>query len=305
MVVRDAATREKPALSSAGAPDARPNRSSRAMGGQDDQNAGSNYQVRALERALDILDAFTLATPEMTITRLAERVGLPKSTVIRLASILVDRRYLERVPASESLRIGVRTFEIGSIYIQTTSLEAEARPIMAGLADETGQTANLGILDRGELVHIAIAPPDRPLRYWATIGKREDAHYTGLGKVLLAALSEEQLDEHLASRVLARRTEMTITDPGELRAELARVRRQGYAIDDEESNVGLRCVAAPVIDRAGATTAAVSISGSTAEFTDAVLPRYIAAVVRAGGDISLRLGSGTLAPAGGEAVARG
>ena len=267
------------------------------MAAQDDQISGSNYQVRALERALDILDAFNLAAPELTITRLAERVGLPKSTVVRLASILVDRRYLERVPDAESLRIGVRAFEVGSVYIQTTSLEAEARPVMARLADETGQTANLGILDRGELVHIAIAPPDRPLRYWATIGKREDAHYTGLGKVLLAALSEDQLDAHLAMRELARRTDKTITDPAGLRAELQRVGRQGYAIDDEESNLGLRCVAAPVIDRFGATTAAVSISGSTAEFTDQVMPRYIAAVVRAGGDISLRLGSGALAPA--------
>lgn len=273
-------------------------RGRRQMAAQDDQISGSNYQVRALERALDILDAFSLTTPELTVTRLAERVGLPKSTVIRLVAILVDRRYLERVPDSESLRIGVRAFEIGSVYIQTTSLEAEARPIMARLADETGQTANLGILDRGELVHIAIAAPDRPLRYWATIGKREDAHYTGLGKVLLAALSDEELARHLERHELTRRTEKTITEPGELRAALAGVRRQGYAIDDEESNQGLRCVAAPVIDRSGATIAAVSISGSKAELTDAAMPHYIAAVVRAGRDISVRLGGGALARAG-------
>ena len=264
---------------------------------ESDRTTGSNYQVRALQRALDILDAFSLGTPELTVTRLAERVGLPKSTVIRLASILVDRRYLERAPDAESLRIGVRAFEIGSIYIQATSLEAEARPIMARLAGETGQTANLGILDRGDLVHIAIEPPDRPLRYWATIGKREDAHYTGLGKVLLAALADDQLDQHLAERELARATDRTITDPGALRAELARVRRQGYAIDDEESNLGIRCVAAPVIDRSGAAAAAISISGSKAEFADSVMPRYIAAVVRAAGDVSRRLGSGALAQA--------
>jgi DNA-binding IclR family transcriptional regulator len=265
-----------------------------------DQTAGSNYQVRALERALDLLDAFSLTTPELTITRLAERVGLPKSTVIRLVSILVDRRYLERVADSESLRIGVHTFEIGSIYIQATTLEAEARPIMHRLADETGQTANLGILDRGELVHIAIEPPDRPLRYWATIGKREDAHFTGLGKVLLAALTADELDAHLASRVLTGPTAKSITEPAALRLELERVRAQGYAIDDEESNLALRCVAAPIVDRSGVTMAAVSISGSTTEFSDAVMPAYIAAVVRAGGDISLRLGSGILAPGGGE-----
>jgi DNA-binding IclR family transcriptional regulator len=265
--------------------------------GPGDQGPGSNYQVRALERALDILDAFSLTTPELPLTRLAERVGLPKSTVVRLVSVLVDRRYLERVPDSELLRIGVHVFELGSIYIQTTSLETEARPIMARLAAETGQTANLGILDRGDLVHIAIEPPDRPLRYWATIGKREDPHYTGLGKVLLAALTEQELAEHLAAHELVRRTECSITDPDELRRVLEQVRRQGYALDDEESSLGLRCIAAPVTDRSGKTVAAVSISGSKAEFADAVMPGYVAAVVRTGRDISRRLG-GALAAAG-------
>jgi DNA-binding IclR family transcriptional regulator len=267
------------------------------MAAPDDQGTGSNYQVRALERALDILDAFSLTTPELSLTRLAERVGLPKSTVVRLVSILVDRRYLERVPDSELLRIGVHVFELGSIYIQTTSLETEARPIMARLAAETGQTANLGILDRGDLVHIAIEPPDRPLRYWATIGKREDPHYTGLGKILLAGLSEVLLDRHLAEHELVRCTEQTITDPAALRAELERVRQQGYALDDEESSLGLRCIAAPILDRSGKTVAAVSISGSTAEFADAVMPAYVAAVVRTGRDISRRLGSGAVAAA--------
>jgi IclR family acetate operon transcriptional repressor len=262
-----------------------------------EQPSGSNYQVRALERALDLLDAFSVTTPELSITRLTELTGLPKSTVIRLVSILVERRLLERVPDSEVLRIGVRAFEIGSIYIQTTSLETEARPLMARLAAETGQTANLGILEQGELVHIAIEPPDRPLRYWATIGKREDAHYTGLGKALLAAMTDDELARHLAEHSLIRQTDKTITDPDVLRTELDRVRAQGYALDDEESSVGIRCIAAPVLDQSGQTVAAVSISGSKAEFSDDVMPAYVTAVVRTGREISRRLGSGALAMA--------
>ncbi|MBA2520567.1 MAG: IclR family transcriptional regulator [Chloroflexia bacterium] len=257
---------------------------------------GANYQVRALERALDILDAFDVATPELTITRLAERTGLPKSTVIRLVSILVERRFLERPAEAESVRIGVRAFEVGSIYIQSTSLEAEARPIMARLADETGQTANLGILDDGDVVHLAVAAPDRPLRYWASIGKREDAHYTGLGKVLMAALDDRELDRFLASRRLVRKTDRTLTEPAALRAEIARIRARGYGIDDEESNLGIYCIAAPIVDHTGAVIAAVSISGAKSEFTDQVTPISIDAVRRAGHDISVRLG-GRLRPA--------
>jgi IclR family acetate operon transcriptional repressor len=252
--------------------------------------SGSNYQVRALERALDILDAFDIATPELTITKLAERTGLPKSTVIRLVSILVERRYLERPIDSESVRIGVRAFEVGSIYIQSTSLEAEARPIMARLAEETGQTANLGILDERDVVHLAVVHPDRPLRYWATVGKREGAHYTGLGKVLMAALNPEQLNRFLGAGPLIRKTERTLVDPATLRAEIGRVRKRGYGIDDEESNPGILCIAAPIVDHSGSVIAAVSISGSKAEFTDQATPVSIEAVRRAAHDISRRLG---------------
>jgi DNA-binding IclR family transcriptional regulator len=253
-------------------------------------STNTNYQVRALERALDILGAFSLASPELSLARLAERAELPKSTVVRLVSILVDRGYLERIPDTDNFRIGVRAFEVGCIYILTTSLEAEARPILARLAETTGQTANLGILDQGELIHIAVAPPDRPVRYWARAGKREDAHYAGLGKVLLAGLPDERLTAHLGHRPLARRTPLTITDPAILRIELDRVRATGYAIDDEESNPGVRCVAAPVVDESGATVAAVSISGSAAEFGEDAMPQYIAAVKEAGRAISSRIG---------------
>ena len=251
---------------------------------------GSNYQVRALERALDILDAFDITTPELSITRLAERTGLPKSTVIRLVSILVERRYLERAPETESVRIGVRAFEVGSVYIQSISLEAEARPIMARLAAKTGQTANLGILDGRDVVHLAVTPPDRPLRYWATIGKREQAHYTGLGKVLMAALSDDELAAFFAAGPLQRLTEKTLIDPAPLRLALAAIRTQGYGVDDEESNLGIFCIAAPITDRDGQVIAAISISGAKAEFTDEIRPTYIETVRQAGADISARFG---------------
>ena len=258
--------------------------------------SGTNYQVRALERALDILDAFDIATPELTISKLAERTGLPKSTLIRLVSILVERRYLERSSESESVRIGVRAFEVGSIYIQSTSLEAEARPILARLAEKTGQTANLGILDGRDVVHLAVVAPDRPLRYWATIGKREEAHYTGLGKVLMAALDEDELAHFLSAGPFVRKTAKTLVDPVELRAEVERTRERGYGFDDEESNLGIFCIAAPIFNHHGTVAAAISISGGKAEFTDQSMPNYVDAVRRAADDISRRLGGSSRPP---------
>ncbi len=253
-------------------------------------NERATYQIRALDRGLDILEAFTLADPELTIGQIGERAGLPKPTVVRLLSVLADRGYVERVPGAERYRLGVRTLEVGSVFLQSTSLEAEARPIMRRLADETGQTANLGILNLLQVVHIEVVAPDRPVRFWAMIGYREDAHVSGLGKVLLAALPARERDAYLR-RPRQQATLRTMTDPDVLRAELELTATRGYAIDDEESNVGVLCVAAPIRNGKGAVEAAVSISGPRAEFdADGNMERFTALVQAAAADISARLG---------------
>lgn len=260
------------------------------MTGHDVTSATSRYQVRALERALAILDAFSLAEPALSLTDLAARVNLAKSTATRLLAVLEERGYLERSPDTERYQIGVRAFELGSIYIQTTSIEAEAQPVLRQLARECQQTANLGILNGLAVVHIAVVPPDRPIRFYTTVGQRESAHCTGLGKALLAALDTERLAELVAEYGLPRRTARTITTLEELRAAVARVREQGFALDNEESFDGLKCVAASIRDDKNRTVAAVSISGPAGEFNSETLPQYSEAVLRAAAAISARLG---------------
>jgi DNA-binding IclR family transcriptional regulator len=250
----------------------------------------ATYQIRALDRGLDIMEAFSLAEPELSLAQIAERTDLPKPTVIRLISVLADRGYVERVADAERYRLGVKTLEVSSVYLQSTSLEAEARPIMAELARTTGQTANLGILDRGQVVHIEVMAPDRPVRFWASIGKREDAYVSGLGKVLLAALPAEKLEIYLQQDFPAV-TPFTITDAERLRADLAEVVRNGFAVDREESNVGVVCVAAPVRSGGGQIVAAISISGLRVEFDAGdTMGRYARQVIAAANDISARLG---------------
>jgi DNA-binding IclR family transcriptional regulator len=260
------------------------------MAGSTGSAERATYQIRALDRGLDILEAFTLSRPDLTIGEIGEQAHLPKPTVVRLLSVLAERGYVERVPGAERYRLGVRTLEVGSVFLQSTSLEAEARPIMRHLADETRQTANLGILDHEQVVHIEVVAPDRPVRFWASIGKREDAYVSGLGKVLLSTLPRKTLDAYVAKDRPAL-TAHTITGGEPLRAELERVQAQGYAIDHEESNPGVVCVAAPIRDGNGRITAAVSISGSKAEFTaDGQIEAHIARVQSAADNISARLG---------------
>ncbi|MGB3327570.1 MAG: IclR family transcriptional regulator [Thermomicrobiales bacterium] len=250
----------------------------------------ATYQIRALDRGLDILEAFSLTQPELSIGEIGEKAGLPKPTVVRLLSVLAERGYVERVVGAERYRLGVRTLEAGSVYLQSTSLEAEARPIMRRLADATGQTANLGILDRGQVVHVEVVAPDRPVRFWASIGKREDAYVSGLGKVLLTTLTGMARDAYLNQERIAL-TPKTIVGTAELAAELDRVAAAGYAVDEGESNLGVVCIAAPIVNGEGTIGAAVSISGPRAEFEgEETMADLISQVQEAAREISARLG---------------
>jgi DNA-binding IclR family transcriptional regulator len=255
-------------------------------------SSNSHYQVRALERALQLLGAFSLERPELSLSELAIATDLAPSTALRLLAILARYGYVERSPDTERFRIGVGLFERGSIYIQTTSVEAQAQEPLERLARETNQTASLAVLDRTDIVHIAVVQPAKPIRYYAPVGQREMAHCTGLGKVLLTGLSDDALQKVIEQRGLPGRTDRTITTPASLRAHLDEVRRRGFAIDDEESLIGLRCVAAPVFDDRNQITAAISASGPAAEFNDGTIPEILDAVRQAAETVSKRLGHG-------------
>jgi DNA-binding IclR family transcriptional regulator len=249
------------------------------------------YQVRALERALDLLDSFSLTEPELSFTELTERTGLSKGTAVRLLAVLERRGLLERSPETDRYRIGLRAYELGSVYIQSLALESIAHPFLKALAETCGQSANLGILDRGEVVHLTVVPSDRPIHFSVRNGQRDAAHSSGLGKVLLSALSDEELDAVITAYGLPARTPNTISTPAALRTALEQVRAQGYAIDTEESVPGLSCIAAPVIDDRGQVRAAVSISGLTSEFAEPNRSAYVEAVRQAAHGISVRLGA--------------
>jgi DNA-binding IclR family transcriptional regulator len=247
-----------------------------------------DYQVRALARGLAILTSFTLTHPEQSLTAISTRLGLAKGTAVRLLTVLEEHGFVERA-ASERYRLGVRLFELGSIYEQTFSIEQAARPALETLAKECQQTANLGILNEGQVVHIAVVPPQRPIHFAGQLGARELVHCTGLGKALIADLPPDEIAAIVAEHGLPSRTPKTITTIEALQDRLAVVRERGYATDEEESFLGLSCIAAPVRDATGATVGAVSVSGTTTEFAET---DYAPAVLAAASTVAHRLGYG-------------
>jgi IclR family transcriptional regulator, acetate operon repressor len=249
-----------------------------AMSPASEQAADSvGYQTRSLTRALAILDAFTNEMRPLSVKDLHERLGLPKPTVSRLARELERGGYLQQV--GRAYEIGPKTFELGSLFVRQHGFDDVAQPHLQALAAETLQTACLALLAGREVVNVLVAPSPRPVQYVAQVGDRDPAHATGLGKALLAQLPDERLKEMFTDGPIARYTPKTICDPRMLLAELRRTRRRAYALDDEETALGLRCVAV-AFEFPGIGWTGMSVSGPAADYHEATIPNVVDAIRR-------------------------
>lgn len=198
----------------------------------------------------------------MRIGELAERAGRPKSTVHRLLATMLDLRVVEQTDDGR-YAIGLRLFEIGSRAAVRVSLRDVAVVELRDLSAKLGETSHVGVLDGDEVVYVEKVESEASIRMSSRVGRRNPLHCTGIGKALLAFQGEEAIDE-VCSRQLEARTEHTITDPKKLRKELAKTRERGFSIDDEEVELGLRCVGAPVLGADGRPVAAISVAGPAA-----------------------------------------
>ncbi|MGI9538738.1 MAG: IclR family transcriptional regulator [Miltoncostaeaceae bacterium] len=260
------------------------------------------YRIQAIERAVAILSAFSAEEPELGVTEMAERLDLHKSTVHRFVVNLEAAGFLERDVRSGRYRLGIRIFELGGLVMQQMNLWDEALPFLEGLVRDTGETGHLAVLDGGEAIYVERVEARRALRVPSAIGRGYPAHATNLGKVLLADLPKAELRELVASKGLHAYTPNTITSLADLEEELDRIREQGYAVDNEEYDEGLRCVGAPILDHSGRVVAAIGIGGPVTRVTpERIEP--LAAVLRDAADgLSRRLGGHRPGPYGRAAI---
>jgi IclR family transcriptional regulator, acetate operon repressor len=251
------------------------------MAGADgDRVAGSSGGVQSLNRALDILEALAAAGGTASLSDLAAPCGLPLPTLHRLASTLAGRGYLRQLP-DRRYCLGSRLIPLGAGA--HALLGARALPVLRGLAELTGESANLAVLAQGSAEYVSQAPGRHTMRSFSEVGNRVALHCTGVGKALLAAMPNAQATALVGGGPLAMRTPATITDPGALHAELALIRARGYALDEGEMEVGVRCVAMSV---PGATPMAVSVSGPAARMTDDLVEVAAAALRAASADLA-------------------
>jgi IclR family acetate operon transcriptional repressor len=220
--------------------------------------------VQSLERAFDLLEALAVGG-EMGVTELANRTGLVPSTAHRLLHTLAKRGYVSHSADSGRYLLGYKVVEVANGLEQRRErLRAIARPHLEGIQRATGETVNLVVLQADRVVYVDQVEGSRNVRMFTTVGTSVPAHTTGSGKAIMAFGPPEAPAALYHGRELERLTDRTLTTPAALEDDFKRIRRRGYALDNEEHEEGVGCVAAPVFDHTGLPCAAISVSGPTA-----------------------------------------
>ena len=250
---------------------------------------GDRYVIRAVARALDVLVAVATAPTDLDLSSLSRRVDLHPATVFRMVQTLKVRRFLAE-NGDGTYRIDVRAFEVGSSFLRGKSLWRSASDIAEHLADLTGETANIGIRDSDDVLYIAIARGQQEIGVLSVAGGRHPLYCAALGKVILAHMPWAEARKILANSRPRAHTKNTITTMSRWHDELVRVRRQGYALDDEERIVGVKCVAAPIRDHTGEVIAAISASAPAFRLVGEHFDETLRQTCRVAEDTSMRLG---------------
>jgi IclR family pca regulon transcriptional regulator len=222
------------------------------------REVGREHFVQSLERGLAVIRAFTADSPELTLAQVARTTGLSRAAARRFLLTLVDLQYVRHYGGRYSLT--PRILELGYAYVASLSLPEVAEPHLEALASDTGEFPALSVLDGNDIVCVARVPVHRLMTVAINVGTRLPAYATATGRVLLAALGDEELGEYLAEADLRPISVRTITDAAALREDLERVRAQGYSIVDQELERGLRSVAAPIRGSRGRVIAAVNLA---------------------------------------------
>jgi IclR family transcriptional regulator, KDG regulon repressor len=247
------------------------------------------YRAPAVLHAVRLLEAFVGGPAERGISELSRQAGLSKSSVHRLVATLVEVGWLERHPTTDRYRLGLKLFELGSAVAARLEVRECALSAMHDLLQRVGETVHLAILDGDHVVYAAKVESQHAIRLFMQVGGHGPAHCTGVGKVLLAHAPAAVVEQVIAAGLPAF-TPHTITEPAALHAHLADVRRHGYALNLEESELGLVSVAAPVRDHSGTVVAGPSVAGPSQRLAAAALPGLIARTVETAEEVSRRMG---------------
>ncbi len=234
--------------------------------------------VEALARGLAVIESFDAEHPHMTLSEVAQRTGLSRGAVGRILHTLVTLGYLSQ--HDRQFLLEPRALKLGYAYLSSRPLWRLAQPMLEAVARDVGEACSLSILDGEEIVYVTSVVATRVVYDFVGVGGRLPAFCASMGRVLLAAQSDGEIDRFLASATLRARTPHTVTDPARLRAIILNARAQGYATQDEEVEPGQRAVAVPVTGADGRTIAAINVTVPVHRFTMAAMLEKAVPVLR-------------------------
>jgi DNA-binding IclR family transcriptional regulator len=246
-------------------------------------------KVLVISKVLKILEAIQGSPSGLALKPICDVTGIHKSTAHRFLKHLEREAYLIRTDAGAYL-IGPKLSQMSARANHRATLEAVARPILWDLWSSTQETVNLGVLDQGMVLYVEVMESPHEFRLSSRVGTRRSLHATGLGKALAAFLQEEQREKILSSLSFQPHTPNTIMNLVQFRQELETIRKRGYAVDDEETTLGARCVSAPILRANRAAVAAVSVSGPVTRISQNQVPALAQAVMNAASAISSAMG---------------
>ena len=244
----------------------------------------------AVERALAMLEAVAQESDGLSNAEISRLLSIPKSSASYLLRTLETRGYLTRDPESGKYRVGLKILSLSRGALSGRDVRGIALPIMRHLTQQTGLTCHLAVLDGSDAVYIEKVEPEGFIRMDTWVGRRMRVHATSVGKAIVAGLPQEHLERIVRKSGMEKRTPKTITTLPRLLKELEKVRAQGYAVDDEENNLGARCVAAPVFDDHGSVEASLGLSGTTQQVSPQTMPRILEALKSSARHISMGMG---------------
>jgi DNA-binding IclR family transcriptional regulator len=248
---------------------------------------------QSLERGLRVIEATAAIGGAATLAEIARKTALPRSTAHHILRALVDFGYLVQDGGAKPYRLGPRLFRLTGHTWTKEQLAEIAMPYLDELSRRTGEGTSLAILRDGVVTIVAKRESEGAVRVVQEVGARRPIYCTAVGKALAAWLPAEELDGIIARTVFARQTPRTITTPAAFRRELARIRANGFAVDNEEHIAGIRCIATPVRDHAGDVCASLCVVGPTSRFPQRRLAEIRAALAAVAAGLSAKLGHGS------------
>ena len=253
------------------------------------QNIRQN-SVRALEKALTVLEHLSRIEGDIDLATLTQQLDIPKTTLLRLLNTLKKHNFVQQDERSRRYRLGWALIYLGQAANRVFDIVEFIHPYLEKLSRQSGETANLVFLDRNHAVYVDQVVSDNIIRGVPAVGAPLGLHCTAAGKVLLSWQPEEVIEQILEHTELPGLTNKTITERQALRLELEKIRKQGWAVDDEESELGGRCVAAPIFGKKSSLVASISVMGPAARVNPDTIPALSALMVKTAGEISRCLG---------------